>query len=149
MRKLGGLGRGEAQVDGSQFGQLAPGAQSGQGQRGILTGGDDQVQLRRQVLDQEGQRIVHRLCVEDVVVVEDEDDDRSGWSATSLSRAVSVDSGDGGCGDWSTASTPVSDPGRDRLQSRDQVGQEAVGIAVAFDRATAMPPVARSPRPIH
>ena len=50
----------------------------------------------------------------------------------SLSRAVSVDSSGGGCGDWSTVSTSVSDPGRDRLQRRDQVGQEAAGVAVAF-----------------
>ena len=80
VEKVGGLGRGEAQVGGAQLGQLASGAQSGQGQGWILTGGDDQVHLRRQVLDQEGQGIVHRPGVEDVVVVEHEHDiARDAW----------------------------------------------------------------------
>ena len=72
--EVGGLGRGEAEVGAAHLGQLASGAQSRQGQRGILAGGDDQVHLGRQVRDQEGQRIVHRPGVEDVVVVEDEHD---------------------------------------------------------------------------
>ena len=79
VEERGGLGRGEAQVGGAQLGQLPPGAQPGQGQGRILAGGDDQVQPGRQVLDQEGQRIVHRPGVEDVVVVEHEDADRPGW----------------------------------------------------------------------
>jgi hypothetical protein len=53
---------------------LAPGAQPGQGQVRILAGGDDQVHPRRQVLEQEGEGIVDRSGIDNVVVVEDEDE---------------------------------------------------------------------------
>ncbi len=102
------------------------------GSAGILTGGDDHVQLRRQVLDQEGQRILHRPGVEDVVVVENEDQ-------------IAGDGGDvveegrqGRFGRWrglwrlEHGQYPVPDPGRHCLQGRDQVGQETAGVAVAF-----------------
>ena len=131
MRNVGGLGRGEAQVGGAQFGQLAPGAQPGQGQRGILTGGDDQVQLGRQVLDQEGQGIVDRPGVEDVVVVEDEHDiARDGGDVVEQGRQRRL--GWRGLRRLEHGQHPFADPGRDRLQGRDQVGQEAAGVAVAF-----------------
>ena len=60
VEKLGSFGGGEAQVGGSQFGQLAPGAQAGQGQVWIFTGSDDQVHLRWQVFEQKGKSIVNR-----------------------------------------------------------------------------------------
>ena len=53
---------------------MASGAQPGQGKLWILTGGDDQVHLRRQVLDQKGEGVVNRLGLNQVVVVEDEDE---------------------------------------------------------------------------
>ena len=40
----------------------------------ILTGGDDQVHLRRQVLEQKGEGIVNRFGIDHVVVVKDEDE---------------------------------------------------------------------------
>ena len=46
----------------------------GQGQLWILTGGDDQVHLRRQVLDQKGEGVVNRFGLNQVVVVKDEDE---------------------------------------------------------------------------
>ena len=55
VEKVGGFGGGKAQVGGAQLGQLAPGAQSGQGKLWILAGGDDQVHLWRQVLEQKGE----------------------------------------------------------------------------------------------
>ena len=58
--KVGGFGRREAQISGAQFGHLAPGAQAGQGQLRVLTGGDDQVHLRRLVLEQKGEGGVDR-----------------------------------------------------------------------------------------
>ena len=61
VEKFGGFGGGEAQVGGAQFGQLAAGAQPGQGQGWVFTGGDDQVHLRRQVLEQKGEGFVDRL----------------------------------------------------------------------------------------
>ena len=74
LEKRGGFGGGKAQVGGAQLGQLAPGAQAGQGELRILAGGDDQVQLRRQVLEQKGEGIVNRLGIDHMVVVEDEDE---------------------------------------------------------------------------
>ena len=72
--ELGGLGGREPQVGGAQLGQLAAGAQPGEGQTRILAGGDDQVHPRRQVLEQEREGLVVRPGVEHVVVVEDEDE---------------------------------------------------------------------------
>ena len=40
----------------------------------ILTGGDDQMHLWWQVLEQKGEGIVNRFGINDVVVVEDEDE---------------------------------------------------------------------------
>ena len=40
----------------------------------ILTGGDDQVHLRRQVLEQKGEGFVNRFGIDHVVVVQDEDE---------------------------------------------------------------------------
>ena len=61
VEKFGGFGGGKAQVGGAQFGQLVAGAQPGQGELGVLAGGDDQVHLGRQVLEQKGEGIVNRL----------------------------------------------------------------------------------------
>ena len=47
IEKLGGFSRCKAQIGGAQFGQLAPDAPAGQGERRILTSGDDQMQLGR------------------------------------------------------------------------------------------------------
>ena len=44
------------------------------GRCGILTGGDDQVHLRRQVLEQKGEGSVNRFGINHVVVVKDEDE---------------------------------------------------------------------------
>ena len=38
-------------IGGAQFGQLAADAEPGQGELGIFSGGDDQLHLRRQVID--------------------------------------------------------------------------------------------------
>ena len=62
----------EAQVGGAQLGQLAAGAQARQGQRRVLAGGDHQVQRRRQVVEQEGDRGVDGRRAHEVVVVEDQ-----------------------------------------------------------------------------
>ncbi len=101
------------------------------GSRGVLAGGDDQVHPGRQVLDQEGQRVVHRPGVEDVVVVEDEHD-------VAGDRREVVEQGRQRRFGWRRlrrlehGQRAFADPGRDRLQRRDEVGQEAAGVAVAF-----------------
>ena len=51
VEKLGGLRWREAQIGGAQFGQLAPHAQAGQRELRILSGSDDQLHVRRQVIE--------------------------------------------------------------------------------------------------
>ena len=46
---------------------------------GILAGGDDQVHLWRQVLEQEGKRLVNGLGINDMVIIENEDETLQGW----------------------------------------------------------------------
>jgi hypothetical protein len=65
IQELGGFGGGEAQVGGAQLGHLPPGAQPGQGEPGILAGGDDEVHARGKVLEQEGEGILDRLGIDE------------------------------------------------------------------------------------
>ena len=48
------------------------------GRAGIFAGGDDQVHLGRQVLEQKGEGSVNRFGLDHVVVVEDEDESDPG-----------------------------------------------------------------------
>ena len=131
VEKLGGFGGGKTQVGGAQFGQLTPGAQPGQGQMWILTGGDDQVHLWRQVLEQKGEGFVNRFGINHMVVVQDEDE-------------IVRDGGDfieQGCQnrfDWrwlrglEHTQHPFSNIRRNRLQSSDEVSQKAGGVVIPF-----------------
>ena len=74
VEEFGGFGGGKAQVGGAQFGQLTADAQAGQRQGRVFAAGDDQVHLRRQVLDEEGQGLVNRFGIDQVVVVKDENE---------------------------------------------------------------------------
>ena len=67
-----GLFQREAHVGGAQFGELPARAQPRQRQRRVGPPGQNQAQALRQVLEQERQRGVHRLGVDQVVVVEDQ-----------------------------------------------------------------------------
>ena len=66
------LSRGEPQVGGAQLGQLPASPQPGQRQRRVGPAGQHQMQAWGQVLQQERQRRVHRLGVDQVVVIEDQ-----------------------------------------------------------------------------
>ena len=98
--------RGEAQVGGADLDQLAARAEPGQRQRRVGAGGDHQVQLRRQVVQQERHPVVDLRRVDDVVVVQDEDDvARAGppgrsaaWSAPPRSAAGDACSSGEGAG---------------------------------------------------
>ncbi len=74
VEKLGGFIRGETQIGGAQLGQLASGAIACQGQLWIFAGGDDQVHLGRLVFDEEGQGLIHRLRIDQMIVIKDEDE---------------------------------------------------------------------------
>jgi hypothetical protein len=49
-------------------------AQPGQGQRWVLAGSDDEVQLGRQVFNQKRERLVNHLAINHMVIVKDEDE---------------------------------------------------------------------------
>src|SRR5207244_904354 len=66
--------RGEPQVGGPQLAEPPAGPQPWQRQRRISPAGHHQVQARRQVLNQELKRRVHRLGLDQVVVVNDQQD---------------------------------------------------------------------------
>ncbi len=68
-----GLARGEAQVGRVQLAELPPPAQQRDGQRGVGPAGEGQVHLRRHVVEQKGDRLVDGGCLDQVVVVQDED----------------------------------------------------------------------------
>ena len=67
-----GLLGGEAQVGGPHLDQLAACPHPRQRQRRVGPGGEHQVQLRRQVLEQERHPVVHLGRLDEVVVVEDQ-----------------------------------------------------------------------------
>ena len=64
------LVRGEPQLRGAQLDQLPAAPQPGQRQRRVAAAGQHQVQSRRPVLEQEPERGVHSLGVNQVIVIE-------------------------------------------------------------------------------
>ena len=136
---LGEVGRGllgrEAQVGGADLDELAPRAQPGERQARIGPRADHDLQVRWQVVDEEGEPVLHLGGVDDVVVVEDQDqfgsgglevrgeaaDDRLGVARTRGERLVVA------------ASRVPASP----LERGDHVTPEHGGIVVALDRARA------------
>ena len=139
VEKCGGFGGGKAQVGGAQLGQLAAGAQPGQGQRRILAGGDHQVQLRRQVLEQKG-RGPHRpaghrsrgsrrgrgrsSCAMAAMLVEQ------------AARSASIG---GGCGDWSSARALAPTSAGTAVSAAITYAQKS-GVVVALVERDPSPP---------
>ena len=129
MRNAAASAGGEPQVGGAQFGQLAPGAQPGQRQRRILTGGDHQVHRWRQVREQEGEGVVDRFGIDHMVVVEDKDEivrqggdlvEQGGQDRCGRQRRRGVEH----------SHHPRPDLRRDRLQGSDEVGEEARRVVI-------------------
>ncbi len=75
-QKGGSFFQGEAQIGGAHFGQLAARPQPRQRQRRVLARGNHQVQRRRQVIDQEGQRVADGGGLNDVVVIQHQNEGR-------------------------------------------------------------------------
>ena len=97
----------------------------------ILPGGDDQVHLWRQMLQQKRESLVHRFGVDDMVVVEDEDDTvRESRDLVEQGRQHRFDRWR--LGRLEHAQHPFPNIRRNRPQGGDEVGQEARGIVVAF-----------------
>ena len=130
VEKRGRLIRGEAQVGRPKLGQLAARPEAGQGQDRVGSTGDDQAQIRRQVIDEIGDRVV------------------DGWasitwtssrtsaiscpsSAMSLIRVARIDSIPGGRAEFEQREGIRADPRPHPLQRGDHVRPEEPGIIVA------------------
>ena len=55
--------------------------------------------LRRQMIDQKGERLIDRLGIDHVIIIQHQHDIDPGCAAISFSSAVSSASVGGGCGD--------------------------------------------------
>ncbi len=66
------LGWGEAQIVNPHFGHLSPGTQTRHRQGWIDAGGDDQVHLGGQMLEQKVEHAVDGLRLDQVIIVEDQ-----------------------------------------------------------------------------
>ena len=64
----------EAEIGGANLGHVACRAQAGERQRRVGSGRDRELDARRQTAEQERDGRVDRLCVDDVVVVENQDE---------------------------------------------------------------------------
>ncbi|MGD8997907.1 MAG: hypothetical protein PVH80_07345, partial [Anaerolineae bacterium] len=138
----GGLPGGEAEVSLTQLGQLAAPAQPGDRQGWVGAGGDDQVQAGRQVVEQEGERVVDGLGRDEVVVVEDEDDLATGGFPCRLAgcragRDVVDEGGEDRFSRWRPGGLErgqggLSDARLHGLQGGDEVGEEAGQVVVAL-----------------
>ncbi len=139
VEKLSGFARAEAQVGGAQFGQLSTGAQAGQGKLRILAGRNDQMHLGGQMLEQKGERVVNSPGINQMIVVKDEDEGILDGGDVIQQRCQNR------FGGWRLGGleprrrarpdfrrNPFARLQVKRLQSRDEVGQEAGGIGVPF-----------------
>ena len=95
----------------------------------ILTGGDDQVHLRRLVLEQKRKSLLHWFGINQMVVVKDEDE------LLAHGRDLVQEHGQerlGGrrLGGFERSQHPCSDTGRDGLQGCHEVSQKAGGVVI-------------------
>src|SRR5512135_1177647 len=97
----------------------------------ILSAGDDQVHLWRQVLDQKGEGLVNRSSIDYVVVVKHKDEVvREGGDLIEQSRQYRF-------GWWrlrglKRSQRPCSNIRRNRLRRRDEVSEKTCGIVIPF-----------------
>ena len=70
IQKFGRFRKSKTQIGGAQFGQLVARAQLRQRQLGVLTRANDQMHLRRQMLEEERERVVNRRRVNQMIIVQ-------------------------------------------------------------------------------
>ena len=125
-----GLGGREAQIGGAELDELAAPSQPRQRQRRVGAAGDHQVNLRRQVLQQEGHPVLHLARVDDVVVVEHQHDIvRDGVEVVKQSDKARLARR---LGRLQERERTCRTRGRRRLQRGDKVRPEQRGIVVAL-----------------
>ena len=118
-------------MHGPQLGQVAAGAQPGKGEVRVLTRGDDQMQLRGQVIDQKRESVVHRLRIDHVIIVQDEDETiRDGGHFVEQGRQHHL--GGRGLRGMEDSRQFRSDTRCDPLQRRDEIREKACRVVVSF-----------------
>ena len=96
----------------------------------ILTGGDDQVHVWRQMLEQKGEGFVNRFGINHLAVVQDKDEigrDSSDFVEQDCQNRLSG----GGLRGLEHSQHPLSNIRQNHLKSSDEVSQEACGVVVA------------------
>jgi hypothetical protein len=121
---------GETQIGGADFGQLISDAQTGERQaEGVNAGEDDEMQRRRQMVEDESEGLVDGLGRDDVIVVEHQRErlfnlaqfiDQAGQDGLGRRRLRGKQQGK--CG--------FAEARLERLQRSDEVSQKACGIIV-------------------
>ena len=126
----GGLLGGEAQVSGAQLPELVAGTQAGEGEGGIVSGGEDEVEGRGEVVEEAGEEPVDGGGGGGVVVIQDQD-------PGSLVRGQLVQQGgeEGvggrGQGGGEEGGEEAGAQGRHQgVQGGEQAGEEAGGVAL-------------------
>ena len=129
--QLLGFACGEAEVDGSDLGQVAGGAKPAQSQSGVRAGDEHQVRLSRQVRDQELDLLVTGRLLDEVEVVEDEDEVvRSGCQSAHDGREQGPRGRFGVRSDDAGRLTDGEDAAG-AFQGRGDVGPQPIGVVVA------------------
>ena len=121
----------EAQIGGADLDELAAPAQPRQRQRRVGAAGEHQVDLRGQVLQQEGHPVLDLARLDDVVVVEHQHDVvRDGVEVVEQGGEDRLDRRR--LGRLQERERVVADPGRGRLERGDDVRPEHRRIVVAL-----------------
>ena len=129
--KGGGFGGSKPQICGAQFGQLAAGAEPGQGERGSSRVAMTRCSCGGRCSTQKGEGLVNRLGIDQVVVVQDEDERvREGGDVIEQGRQDRVD------GRWlrrlQHTQYTLSNRRRNGLQRSDEVQEKAGGVVLPF-----------------
>jgi len=128
--------RGEAEIGRTDLQELASSPQAGERPRWVRPAGDDEVQLFREVLDQEEHRLLHVEGLDEVVVVQHQDD--IAGERSEVVQQTGDDRFQRCRGGLQPAQCVGSDVGSDLSHGGDDIGPEHRRVAVA--------PVERQPR---
>ena len=121
----------EPQLGRAYLGQLAAGPQPRQRQRRVAAAGQHHAQFRWPVLDQERERLVHRLRADQVVIVEDE----QGLVRSQISQVVDQRRDQalerGRCGRAEQRAKAFAGPGAGPVQRGHRVAPEPGRVVIA------------------
>ena len=119
----------ESQVGGTQLGQLTARPQACHGQRRVGAAGDGNAGVRREMVEQEGHRIVDFVRVDDVIVVEGQYE-QTVETVEVVEQAHHHSAGHRAAAGLQESGRIDPDTGCGGLYGGDQVGQEEPRVAV-------------------